>query len=174
MSVSHLDGGQCWYVAFTQASAELRAAKHLDNQGFPTYIPRFLKKRRSARKIEQVIAPLFPRYIFVGIDLASQRWRSINGTVGISHLVCQGDKPTAVSADILSAIARQEGEDGLVRLPEARRFKPGETVRVLDGVFADHLGLYEGLGDRERVLILLDLLGRKVKVQVELDAIAAA
>ena len=43
-------------------------------------------------------------------------------------------------------------------------FRAGVEVRVLDGVFADCFGLYEGIWDRDRVAILLDLLGRKVRV----------
>ena len=41
-----------------------------------------------------------------------------------------------------------------------RRFNPGDTVRVVESVFFDCLNLYEGMDDRERVAILLDLLGR--------------
>jgi transcriptional antiterminator RfaH len=41
-------------------------------------------------------------------------------------------------------------------------------------VFADQLGLYEGMADAERVRILLDLLGRKVRVLIETEAVAPA
>jgi transcriptional antiterminator RfaH len=53
-------------------------------------------------------------------------------------------------------------------------FQPGDRIRMLDGAFADCLGLYEGSKDSERVAILLDLLGRKVRVMVDLDSVAAA
>ena len=56
----------------------------------------------------------------------------------------------------------------------ARRFAPGERVRIVDGVFADSLGLFEGMADRERVAILLDLLGRKVRILLDEGAITAA
>ena len=54
------------------------------------------------------------------------------------------------------------------------RFAPGDKVRVIDGVFDACLGLFEGMADRERVAILLDLLGRKVRVILDGDAVAAA
>ena len=66
--------------------------------GFETYLPRYEKRRRHARRVETVAAPLFPRYLFVAIDLASQRWRSIHSTIGVSRLVCNGEDP-AVLAD---------------------------------------------------------------------------
>ena len=34
-----------------------------------TYLPRYLKRRRHARRVDIVAAPLFPRYLFVAIDM---------------------------------------------------------------------------------------------------------
>jgi transcriptional antiterminator RfaH len=166
--------GQRWYVAFTQSNCEMRAAKHLQNQGFPAYVPRFLKRRRQARRIDTFAAPLFPRYVFVGLDVERQRWRSVNGTVGVSHLICHGDRPTPLDEAIVHSVAMREGEDGLVRLALTYSFQPGQAVRVTDGLFADQLGLYEGMADRERVRILLNLLGRKVRVVIEPGVLAVA
>lgn len=87
MSVPILQSGQQWHVAFTQPNAEVRAAAHLANQDFPVYLPRFMKRRRIGRREVRGPSPLFPRYIFVGVDVANQRWRSINGTVSVSWLV---------------------------------------------------------------------------------------
>jgi transcriptional antiterminator RfaH len=38
-----------WYVAQTQPNAEAKAVAHLNRQGFGTYLPRYLKRRRHAR-----------------------------------------------------------------------------------------------------------------------------
>lgn len=174
MSAPSLAPGQQWYAAFTQPNSELRCAMHLRNQGFPAYLPRLLRRRNHARRIEQIAVPLFPRYIFVGIDLGRQRWRSVNGTVGVSHLISHGERPTRVDDRIIEAIAAREGADGFVRLSKIQSFKPGQSVRVICGAFAEQFGLYEGMSDQDRVRILLDLLGRKVRVTIEADAISAA
>jgi transcriptional antiterminator RfaH len=50
----------------------------------------------------------------------------------------------------------------------------GEKVRVLAGVFGDNLGLFDGMADRDRVAILLELLGRKVRVSLGADLVTAA
>ena len=52
--------GHRWYVVRTQPHAESKASAHLGRQGFETYLPRYLKKRRHARRVETVQAPLFP------------------------------------------------------------------------------------------------------------------
>jgi transcriptional antiterminator RfaH len=163
-----------WYVVQTQPHAETKATTHLVRQGFATYLPRYLKRRRHARKIETVAAPLFPRYLFVAIDMATQRWRSIHSTVGVSHLVCNGEEPAAVPPAVVAALQGREDATGFVRLERRARFGPGDQVRIVDGVFADSLGLFEGMADRERVAVLLDLLGRKVRILLEEAAVTAA
>ena len=74
----------------------MKACWHLARQGFETYLPRYLKRRRHARRVEMLPAPLFPRYLFVAIDMATQRWRSISSTIGVTQLVCAGDVPAPV------------------------------------------------------------------------------
>jgi transcriptional antiterminator RfaH len=163
-----------WYVVQTQPHAETKAMGHLIRQGFEAYLPRYLKRRRHARKVEMVAAPLFPRYLFVTVDLEAQRWRSIHSTTGVSRLVCNGDEPAPVPPDVVAALQGREDATGFVKLERRPQFTPGERVRVVDGIFADSLGLFEGMADRERVAILLDLLGRKVRILLDEGAITAA
>ena len=49
-----------------------------------------------------------------------------------------------------------------------------EQVRVLAGAFMDSAGLFNGLADHDRVSILLDMLGRKVRVLLDAEMVAAA
>ena len=108
--------GPSWYVVQTQPHSEMKACSHLLRQGFGVYLPRYLKRRRHARRIETVPAPLFPRYMFVSFDIAVQRWRSIRSTVGISALVGQNDSPTSVPDNIVEGLRCREDEAGFVRL----------------------------------------------------------
>jgi transcriptional antiterminator RfaH len=162
-----------WYVVQTQPHAESKAAEHLIRQGFGAYLPRYHKRRRHARRVELIAAPLFPRYLFVAVDLETQRWRAIHSTSGVSRLVCNGDEPAPVPPDVVPALQQRE-DAGFVKLERRPQFAPGERVRVVDGIFTDTLGLFEGMADRERVAILLDLLGRKVRILLDEGAITAA
>ena len=163
-----------WYVVQTQANAENKAATHLARQGFTTYLPRYLKRRRHARRVDVVAAPLFPRYLFVEIDMAVQRWRSIYSTVGVSRLVCNGESPAAVPERVVGLLKNREDASGFIRFDHRPKFKTGDKIRVLEGAFYDCLGIYDGMPDHDRVGILLDLLGRKVRVLLDAGAIAAA
>ena len=163
-----------WYVAHTHPHAEAKATAHLSRQGFNIYFPRYIKRRRHARRIETVPAPLFPRYLFVAIDLNAQRWRSIFSTVGVSRLVCNGEDPSPVPVGIVEALKNREDANGFIKLDSRPRFHVGDKIRVLDGAFSSCLGLFEGMAERERIAILLDLLGRKVRVILDADLVAAA
>lgn len=163
-----------WYVVQTQPHCEAKAVWHLGRQGFETYLPRYEKRRRHARRIETVAAPLFPRYLFVSIDRAVQRWRSIQSTIGVSRLVCNGEDPAPIADGVIDGLRHRHDEGGFVRLERRPRFAPGDQVRVVDGVFASCLGLFDGVSDGERVAVLLDLLGRKIRVVFDELSIAAA
>lgn len=166
--------GSLWFVVQTQVNSEAKAARNLLRQGFNVYLPRYLKRRSHARKVERIPAPLFPRYMFVQIDMATQRWRSIQSTFGVSHLVLNGQEPALVADDIIARLRCRENDQGLITLDRSVRFAIGDKVRVLAGAFADNLGLFEGLGDRDRIAILLDFLGRKVRVSLDVDMVALA
>ncbi len=163
-----------WYVAHTHPHAEAKATAHLNRQGFESYFPRYLKRRRHARRIETVAAPLFPRYLFVAVDRSAQRWRSIYSTVGVARLVSNGDDPSPVPDGIVEALKGREDSNGFIKLDQRPPFRAGDKIRVLDGAFTSFPGLFEGMAERERVAILLDLLGRKVRVVLDADLVAAA
>src|SRR5277367_6233396 len=128
-----------WFVVQTQVNAEAKVARNLLQQGFEIYLPRYLKSRSHARKIDKVAAPLFPRYLFVRIDMATQRWRSIQSTFGVSRLVCNGSDPAPVAQQVLSSLQAREDESGYVKLDQRGKFALGEKVRVLAGAFAENL-----------------------------------
>jgi transcriptional antiterminator RfaH len=157
---------QHWYVVHTQPHKEVHADLHLRRQGFTTYLPRYQRSRRHARKTETVVRPLFPRYLFVALDVARDRWRSIHSTVGVSHLVVAGEKPLSVPDGVLDEIRAREKTDGYVTLGLPAGIGPGSRVRLIDGIFADAKGVLERIADDRRVAILLELLGREARVFV--------
>jgi transcriptional antiterminator RfaH len=168
------NAGARWFVVQTQVNGEAKAARNLLRQGYEVYLPRYLKRRRHARKVDFVAQPLFPRYMFVAIDMATQRWRSIQSTFGVSRLVTSGDDPAIVPEGVIHALKAREDDKGFVRLDSKPAFAPGDKVRVLAGAFIDNAGLFSGLADHDRVSILLDMLGRKVRVLLDADMVAAA
>jgi len=162
-----------WYVVRTQSRAEEKALRHLANQGFTAYLPRYSRRVRHARRNEIVLRPLFPGYLFIQLDPEQCRWRSINGTVGVHEILTSGDTPLPVPERIIAEIKAREDETGAVKLA-LPSFARGQVVRMLEGPLADVNGLFEEMRDENRVVLLVSLLGRKVRMQVPATAVAAA
>jgi transcriptional antiterminator RfaH len=163
-----------WYVIYTHAKGEMKALHHLRRQGFDAYLPKYYKQRRHARRVDQVETPLFPRYLFVNLDINRSPWRAINSTVGIINLVGHGGNPTPMAAGIIEEIRSKENENGHIRLNSLQRFDKGDAVQITTGAMCKHVGIFDCLDDTERVVILLNLLGREVKVRLPAEAIIAA
>jgi transcription elongation factor/antiterminator RfaH len=171
---NHLDefdrapaGGPRWFAVHSLPHREARAQQQLENQGFHTFLPRYLKARRHARKVENVLAPIFPRYLFVVLDLDRDRWRSVNGTFGVARLVIMaGDRPQPAPHGVVEAlIALADGRD-VLRFDEGDRLAVGQRVRILAGPFAEQIGLLQRLDDNGRVRLLLDIMGGRIAVTV--------
>ena len=162
-----------WYVVHTQPRGESLALANLNNQGLKTYLPRHLKRRRHARRTEWVPAPLFPNYLFVRFDIERTRWRAIHSTFGVRYLVCNGELPAPVPHGIVEEIQSCEDDAGVVVVSKQAPFDKGELVQIMTGAMCDQVGLFDCATDNERVFILLDLLGRKVRVRVPLDTVSS-
>lgn len=163
-----------WYVVHTHPNAEPRALSHVLRQGFEAYLPRYLRRRRHARRTDWVRAPLFPRYLFVRMNPQTCRWRALRATVGVSDLVCFGDHPTPVPQGVVDEIRHQEDDQGNVVLCQRAVLHKGTRVRVTTGALADQIGVFEALSDQHRVFLLLELLGRPLRVTMPLASLAPA
>jgi transcriptional antiterminator RfaH len=162
-----------WYAVHTRPHHEASAEVNLSRQGFETYLPRYLRRCRHARKSELVPRPLFPRYLFVKIDSARDRWRAIHSTFGVNHLVLAGELPAQVPDAVVSEIRAREDSNGFVTLGLPAGIAPGSQVRVIDGIFAEARGILERIAGEHRVAVLLGLLGREVRVLVPAASIGA-
>lgn len=161
-----------WYVVLAQPGNELLALRNLHRQGYEAFLPQHWVTRqrpRSRRGLDTRLRPVFPRYLFVSLDLGRQQWRSVNGSYGVSRLISFGDRPAPMPAGIAETMLESIGEDGALVFEQA--LAPGQQVRLLHGPFASQLGVLERLDDNGRVRLLLDLLGGKVVVSVMRDQI---
>jgi len=136
-------------------------------------MPQHLRTRRHARKTETVARPLFPRYLFVRMDLSRDRWRSVQSTFGVQSLVWVGERPGAISQDLITELRARENAAGYVEV-ESKPFNKGEKIRILDGIFEDSVGTFQRNADKYRVAVLLQLLGREVMTLVPDESITAA
>jgi transcriptional antiterminator RfaH len=163
-----------WCVVHTRPLKENVAKAHLLQQGYQVYFPKLKKTCRHARRIEEKLVPLFPRYIFVGLQLAISKWRSINGTRGVSSLLmCDDLHPAEVPFHIIEQLQSQEEEKEVVAASSLMTFVKGDKVRILEGAFQDQLAVYHSMSDSHRIQLLLNFMGREMKVILPTYAIEA-
>lgn len=164
---------QRWYVVQAQPNGEERAIVNLERQGFESYLPRITKRRRQARRVQMVRRPLFPRYLFVHLDISAQRWRPILSTFGVSTLIRLGNDPTPVPDGMVEALQDRERDGSLIEVPATARFKEGQEVEVREGPFSDLIGRFVRMADQERIVVLLNTLGRQVQTTLPADYVSA-
>jgi transcriptional antiterminator RfaH len=156
-----------WACAQLLPNKAALALHCLSVAGYVTYYPRLREQRRSfGRKIE-VRPPLFLNYAFIQIE---RQWYSARWAAGVYKLIMGGgERPAIVPEGIISAIKAREC-NGLVELPRPQ-FAPGAKVRIVEGPLSGLEGLYDGQAPRERVAILLSLLGGQSRVVLRRDDI---
>ena len=91
------------------------------------------------------------------------------GAVG---LVRCGRSPSVVRDEIINEIRARQADDGYIQLSRETVYAPGEAVRIESGSLCDQVGIFQCTADNERVVILLNLLGRQVPVTLSVDDVA--
>jgi transcriptional antiterminator RfaH len=162
-----------WYALYTKSREEVWARTNLEERGLEVYLPRYLKRRRHARKVDMVKTPLFPRYIFVRADVTVGERPAMAYAPGVEYVLSFGSSLATVDDRLIEEIRRREDENGLVTMGMNPAFKPGQKVRVAEGAFSDHVGLFETASDDQRVFVLLNLMGGSVRVRLPVDALSA-
>ena len=161
------------FVVNTLAHQEGRAEANLLRQGFTAWLPVILRSRRHARRIDTVRTPLFPGFLFVGIDPESTAWSAINDTFGVRRLICENAKLAKLPTGFVEALRQSIHKTGMAS-PEQSWCQPGSRVRLLSGPFADYVGTLLQLPAKDRVMLLLRVLGRDVETLVSTRQIAPA
>jgi transcriptional antiterminator RfaH len=121
--------------------------------------------------VRTVLAPLFPGYIFLILDLSRDRWRAVNSTFGVASLVMGTEHPMPVPYGVVEGLLTSENY-GVVRLD--KDLEVGQKLRILSGPFADALCRLVHLDDRGRVRVLLELMGTEVTAQLDRSYVAPA
>ncbi|MEQ9491428.1 MAG: transcription termination/antitermination NusG family protein [Alphaproteobacteria bacterium] len=163
-----------WFAIHTKPGGERLAEGNLLRQGFEAYLPLRTKTRRRGRRGVSIKTPLFPRYIFVRIDLDEQPWRKISNTFGVAYIVSFGGRPAPLQDSVIDEIKARETDDGVIDLSQLQTLTPGDAVKIADGAFTDRTGIFQCASDKDRVIVLLNLLGRQTSVKVSRTNVIAA
>lgn len=150
-----------WFILQYKKNAHLKAEKNLNRQGFETFLPLDNYTSRKAVRFINTTQPLFPGYMFVSFDRAASSWNKVNNTYGVSRLITFNSVPIAVIKDLMDRC------DSSGKLLPTKKLKKGDQVKILRGPFANFIASVETYTTEQRIWILIDLMGRKTKIQTQ-------
>jgi transcriptional antiterminator RfaH len=142
----------------------------LQRQKFETYCPHIRKRIKHARREHDVLRPLFPSYVFVQFDTTTHRWRSILSTFGVRTVISCGEHLSFLHDDFIASLRAREVDGAIVR-PE-NPYTVGQQVKVSGGAFDGLVATIVEMTEKDRLVVLLNLLNRPVRVKLETNSLA--
>ena len=156
-----------WAAARFQPRHEKLALHFLGHAGVETYLPRLREQRVQYGRRVEVTPPLFPGDVFLAVEL---QWHAAHRAPCTLGLVLNGGGPAHVPDAVIDELRSRE-RGGLIELARPRGLRMGSRVKVTTGPFAGQLGLFAGMRPRDRVTVLLTLLGSAQRVELSKAAI---
>ncbi|NLT73043.1 MAG: transcription termination/antitermination protein NusG [Chloroflexi bacterium] len=168
------ESGGSWYVVHSYSGYENKVKQNLEqrietmdmqDRIFSVVVPteeeveiREGKKRTSRKRV-------FPGYILVHMILDDESWYVVRNTPGVTGFVGSGTRPIPLTEPEVSKILeRMEAEQPRIKV----NFRLGETVRIVEGPFADFMAVVDEIyPDRGKVRVLVSFFGRETPVEMD-------
>ena len=167
-----------WYVVHTYSGFENKAKKSLEEKIKQNQLEEYFgdilipmenvvemvkgEKRASKRKF-------FPGYILVQMDMNDRTWHLVKNTPKVTGFVggTPNQQPPPISDVEVQRLTTQISEGTLKPKPKVQ-FEEGDSVRVIDGPFANFNGTVEEVnGDKGRLKVLVSIFGRATPVDLD-------
>lgn len=161
---------RAWFCLRSHPKHERLVAMSLQKiENVEVFNPRLKFQRRTRYGLVPVIESMFPNYLFARFDW-EQHLNRVHYSPGVAGVVHFGNKWPTVPESAIDELRRLVGTDG-VRVPP-NEFETGDEVTVGEGVFHGLNGVVLSvMAGKDRVLVLMDFLGRQSTVEIESHSI---
>lgn len=163
-----------WYVAQTRPRQEAIAELNLQRQGFTCYLPRLTQPKRVRGRWQDVTEVLFPGYIFIHLDLEQGHIAPLFSTKGIKTLVRFGTHYRPFAQHGIDYLQQQEALRATATTEQTTPFQEGEDVQILEGPLAGLKAVFQCSKARDRVQVLIHILGTEKAVELPADSVSSA
>ena len=154
-----------WYLIQTKPNAHNMAARNLARQGCDVLLPLAEQTRRTSQQFRTELRPLFPGYLFVGLQAHAPSWRTLNSTHGVSRGVSLDGTYRPVPETLIIQLQSQCDEAGVFRAQD--NYTSGDIVEIQTGPFASFLAEVLDVAPDQRIWVLIDLLGQKSRIAMD-------
>lgn len=169
-----------WYIAHTKSGFESKVKKAIESQRrlkkleakiFRVLVPEEEKLEKVRNQTRPVKHKVYPGYVFIEMELTNETQALIKDVDGVTHFVggASGKEPLPVKPEEMQLILKRLGET--TALPQID-LEAGETVRVLQGPFADFEGTVQDIDmEKQKAHVMLSVFGRETRVEFEFSGI---
>jgi transcriptional antiterminator RfaH len=159
------DTSVAWFCLHAQAKHEHIAATHLRQMEIEVVNPRIRFRRLTKFGAAPVTEAMFPGYLFARFDLRTCLPR-VKYAPGVKTVVHFGSRWPKVPDAVIEEIRTRLGQEELHEVPD--ELAPGQTVQIAGGAMHGlEAVITRVMPPQQRVLVLLDFLGRQVTVELE-------
>ncbi|MCP5113803.1 MAG: transcription termination/antitermination protein NusG [bacterium] len=171
-----LDSSKQWFIIHTYSGFEQKVADSLRSRaqafGFAEQIGQLLiptEEVAEMRSGKRVISKrlLYPGYVLVEMEMSDDLWHAVKSTPRVTGFVGGGTKPVPLSADEVNQILYRQASSAERPRPKMV-YEKGESVRIVDGPFANFQGKVDEVNtDRDTLRVLVTIFGRATPVELE-------
>jgi transcriptional antiterminator NusG len=165
-----------WYIIHTYSGFERKVAESLRTRaeafGFDSSIGQILipeeevVELRNGKKVTSKRL-LYPGYVVVQMDMNDELWHRVKDTPRVTGFVGGGTTPVPLSADEINKMLYRQTTSAERPRPKMN-FEKNETVRIIDGPFANFQGKVDEINpERNTLRVLVTIFGRATPVELD-------
>ena len=155
-----------WLLVYTKAKEEQRAKKNLENQGFEIFLPMIAFAELNQSK-PPTLKAMFPRYLFIEINIERDNWTCIKSTRGVSHVIVFGQRLAEIPNQVIAYLKSGADENDIFRQKITRQeFQKGDKLVIEKGMFKDKEATFLAKKSKERVRILLRFVNHLITADI--------
>ena len=170
--------GPRWYVAHTYTGYENKVKvsieKIVENRGlghliYDVQVPVETTIVTNDKGEEKVVeTKLLPGYVLVKMTMTDESWHVVRNITGVTGFVGPGSEPTPLTAEELAVFNVEARTEEL-------KFKVGDKVEVVSGIFAGYSGILREISeDKKQLVILASTERRDIPIMVETQDVRIA
>ena len=166
--MAELPGTMTWYTVRAKPHQEYSVESNLSRLGIEVLCPRIRESKVIRRRMQTVVAPLFPGYLFARFHLTQSRM--VMYAHGVRNLVSFGPSPAVVHDDIIDGL-RERLQEGIVE-STTLSFSRGDIVRIKEGPLCGLEAVFEKeMVGQQRAMLLMKTLACQMRVTLDLKSI---
>jgi transcriptional antiterminator NusG len=169
-------GDKKWYIIHTYSGFERRVAESLMNRvqiaGKEEAIGQILiptedlVEMKSGKKMV-TSKIVYPGYVLIEMEMTDELWHLIRSIPRVTGFISSGGKPTALTEEEINNLMNTLIVSADKPKPKFK-FEKGETVKIIDGPFANFVGVVDDVNNEKNTLkVSVTIFGRQTPVELD-------